>query len=269
MTETVTADINYIAPMDVRPVYHANDFTKDVLDPDIRPMDIINARTLEDAPQFGREGFALVEHKSAVEDFSDPKAIFEQHSREIADLVKQLTGADEVQVTSPGLLRFGEKSGKAGSLNNSRPARFAHVDISAATAHAMLETSKPEGRMVRRFAHVNVWRALSPAPQDVPLALCDGRSVAAKDLIPGEAVFDEPGKPNWSFEGLVVAHNPAHRWCYYKDMNRDEVLVFYTYDSEEGPASQVPHVAFNDPSCPEDAEPRVSLEMRATAYWLE
>jgi hypothetical protein len=29
----------------------------------------------------------------------------------------------------------------------------------------------------------------------------------------------------------------------------------------------VPHVAFDDPSCPPDAAPRVSIEMRGIAYW--
>ena len=57
-----------------------------------------------------------------------------------------------------------------------------------------------------RFAHFNVWRAISEPPQDVPLAICDARSVAKHDLIRADAIFDTPGKAEWSFEGLVLAH---------------------------------------------------------------
>ena len=46
---------------------------------------------------------------------------------------------------------------------------------------------------VARYAHYNVWRAFSGAPQDVPLALCDRRSVARDDLIVADAIFDPPG----------------------------------------------------------------------------
>ena len=269
MTETVTADINYIAPMDVRPRYYANDHSRDILEIDTREMSVINARNLTDPPRVDREGFALVPHKSTIMDFSDPEAVADVHKTEIEALVKQVTGADEVFVTSPGLLRFGEKSGKAGALNNSYPARFAHVDISPATAQGMAQRTSPEGKKVRRYNQVNVWRALSAAPQDVPLALCDARTVEPEDLVEADAIFDEPGKPEWSFEGYVVAHNPDHHWYFYRDMTPDEVIVFNTFDSATGQAMQVPHVAFNDPTCPADAVPRVSIEMRATAYWYE
>ncbi|WP_417320128.1 CmcJ/NvfI family oxidoreductase [Emcibacter sp.] len=269
MAETVHGEINYIAPMEVRPRYHANDTSQDILELDVRTVEIINARSLEDAPRFDREGFVLAGHKSKVGDFFDPQAIQAEYSREIADLVGEITGADEVLVNAPGVLRFGEKSDLSGALNNSRPARFIHVDISPETARNMMQASAPEGKKIRRFVHINVWRALTPAPQDVPLALCDARTVARADLVFADAIFDEPGKPEWSFEGIVVAHNPAHRWCYFRDMNVDEVLVFSTCDSEQGWPSQVPHSAFNDPSCPPDTPPRASIEMRAIAYWYE
>jgi hypothetical protein len=186
--------------------------------------------------------------------------------REIEELVQAETGADFVHVGAPGLLRFSERSGLAGTLNNSMPARFAHIDISDATA-ARFGEAGAGGRPYARCAHYNVWRALSPAPQDVPLALCDARSLASADLIAADAVFDEPGKPEWSFEGLVVAHNPAHRWHAFLDLNPDEAILFKTHDGDPARAHHVPHVAFDLPGCPADAPPRVSIEMRATAWW--
>jgi len=147
------------------------------------------------------------------------------------------------------------------------PARFAHVDISDATALAFAQASLPAARNMRRYAHYNVWRAISGAPQDVPLAVADARSFAAGSLLCADAIFDEPGKPEWSFEGYLAAHDPAHRWYWFPDMTRDEALVFRTSDSLIGGA--VPHVAFDNPLAPKDCPPRVSIEMRAVAYWYD
>jgi hypothetical protein len=52
-------------------------------------------------------------------------------------------------------------------------------------------------------------------------------------------------------------------------MKANEALVFKTNDSDPARAHCVPHVAFDDPDCPDDALPRASIEMRATAYWYQ
>jgi len=97
---------------------------------------------------------------------------------------------------------------------------------------------------------------------------CATRSVATGDLLPADAIFDRDGVDVWSFEGLVVAHSPAHRWHWFSDLGRDEVIMFKTNDSDPDRAHSVPHVAFDDPDCPADAPPRASIEMRAIAYWF-
>jgi hypothetical protein len=262
----IKSDIAYAKRMDVRPRYHANNAARDVLEIDLQPMMIADARG--EATSLDVQGFALVSHQSAVSDFEDKAQVWDIHRDEIAKLVTQMSGADMVIVSAPGVLRFAERSAKSGALNNSRPARFAHVDISDATAALFTERSAPEGRTPVRAAHYNVWRVLTSPPQDVPLTVCDATSVDPADLIAADAVFDEPEKPEWSFEGWVVAHNPAHRWRWFSDMTRDEALIFKTHDSLHGVARCVPHVAFDHPDCPEDAEPRASIEMRAIAYWF-
>jgi hypothetical protein len=171
-------------------------------------------------------------------------------------------------VNSPGVLRFSEKSANSGALDNSRPARFAHVDISDATAGAFAQRVAPAGRTLARFAHFNIWRAISEPPQDVPLALCNARSVSGRELLLADAIFDTPGKPEWSFEGLVVAHDAAHRWHWFSEMTRDEALVFKTHDSDPLRAHCVPHVAFDNPHCGSHTPPRASIEMRAIALWF-
>jgi hypothetical protein len=261
------AVINYVARGRARMRYFANDSSRDTVVLSPSPMTIMESRGL--ATSLDREGFALVPHWSAVSDFADAAEVAAAHPDEIASLVRDTTSADAVVVTGAGVLRFAERSSLSGALDNSRPARFAHVDISDATATQFSARSHPEGgQPARRIAHYNIWRALSPAPQDVPLALCDARSVGKGDLLPADAIFDRDGEDIWSFEGLVVAHSPTHRWHWFRDLGRDEVIMFKTNDSDPARAHSVPHVAFDDPDCPADVPPRASIEMRAIAYWF-
>jgi len=260
------ATINYAARSAVRPRYFANDSSRDTVVIDARRMEIADAR--DRAPRLDREGFVRVDHRSTIADFADADAVMAIHRDEIAALIAGLSGADYVAVPNPGILRFAERSALSGALDNSRPARFAHVDVSDTTAVAVAERAAPSGRQVLRFVHFNIWRAISAPPQDVPLALCDARSFAATDLLPADAMFDPPGAPAWSFEGLVFAPGDGHRWHWFSGLDRDQAIIFKTHDSEPGQPHCVPHVAFDNPDCSVEAPPRASIEMRATAYWL-
>ena len=268
MPDRVRASINYLGAMDVRPRYHAQDHARDnlVLDPQV--VEIADLRGA--GASLAVEGFALVPHESVVVDFRDAAAVTRLHPAEIESLLLRETGADRVVVTGTGILRFGERSPLSGKLFNSQPARFIHIDISDPTARDFAARSQPEGRRVRRFAHYNVWRAITAPPQDVPLTVCDARSLSPDNLVTADAVFDAPGAaPEWSFEGLLVRHSPRHRWCYFSGMNRDEALIFKTNDSDPAEPHHVPHSAFDDPSRPPGVAPRGSIEMRAVAYWLD
>lgn len=262
--------VNYIGEMAQRPRYYANDHSRDILKLDPRNIAIEDARVGIEAPSLAREGFELVVHTSEIEDFKDTAEVARLHPQEIEQLLLRVTGADYVVIPSPGVLRFGEGSKDAGKYSNSLPARFIHVDVSDATAEQFAHRSMPKnvGRELRRFAHYNVWRALTRPPQDIPLALCDARTVEIADLVGADAVFDVEGSPEWSFEGWVVRHNPEHRWCYFSGMTRDEAIIFKTNDSDPAQPHCVPHSAFDDPSCPKGVPTRASIEMRGIAYWF-
>jgi len=260
-----TGVINYAARNDFRQRYYANDHRRDTVVIDGHPMEIADGRAVQ--TDLDGAGFKLVQHKSKVADFQDRADVAAVHGQEIVELLLAETGADAVFCTSPGILRFGEKSKLAGQLNNSMPARFAHIDITAGTAAGFAKGGAPKGKSVRRFAHFNVWRAFSAPPQDVPLAVCDARSVVAGDLIIADAIFDDPEKPEWSFESYIIAHNAAHKWHWFPNMTRHEALIFKTSDSQF--SNPVPHVAFDNSSAPTDVAPRSSIEMRAIAFWFD
>ncbi len=256
--------INYVARHPERPRYYANDHSKDTVVVETHAMPVFDGRAA--GPGLDDAGFMLVRHAASNLDFSDRKAAMAAHAPEIEDLLLKLTGADAVVVTGAPILRFSERSGRAGSSDNSYPARFAHVDLSNATGRSFSARSAGD-RPFARAAHYNVWRALSGAPQDVPLAICDARSLSGREMIAADAIFDAPDGNEWQFEGWLVAHDPTHRWYWFPDMTPDEAIVFKTHDSRPDVAQCVPHVAFDDPACPVEAAARVSVEMRAIAYW--
>ncbi len=253
-----------------RPRYYANDHSRDVLALDPRAVPIADVRSSAEAPSLAREGFELVPHPSAVADFHDPQQVGQNYPAEIERLVLDLSGADRVVVTPRPILRFGEKSPQAGASDNSWPARFVHIDITDETARQFVDASGigKEGRPIRRHAYYNVWRAISPPPQDIPLALLDARSLEAGDLVEADAVFDQAGRPEWSFVSWLIRYSPRHRWSFFSGMTRDEALVFKTNDSDPSQPHAVAHSAFNDPSCPAGLPTRVSVEIRAAAYWF-
>ncbi len=267
MTE-LRAPIAYVKDIGERPRYYANAHEKDTIV--LAPVAMPIADMRGQATSLDVEGCILTSHASAMRDWADQDEIARIHLAEIEELLKRETGCDHVSVSPRGILRFSEKSGKTGSSDNSHPARFAHVDVSAATGADFRAQSQPEGRAIARSAQYNVWRAISGAPQDVPLALCDARSVAGPELIEADATFDPPGgAPEFSFEGYVVAHDPGHRWIWFSAMEPDEVIVFKTSESDPARAQCIPHVAFDHPNVPADAPPRVSVEMRANCYWFD
>jgi len=262
----VKAVINYVDRTDYRQRYYANDHSRDTVVISAREMTLTNGRSSE--THLDHEGFRLVAHKSAVTDFENRAEVAALHSTEICALVKAETGADMVRCTAPGILRFSEGSGRAGSLDNSMPARFVHIDASAETSKGFAASSLPEGRACKRYAHFNVWRSFSGPPQDVPLALCAANTVNPDDCLSADAIFDPPGgAPEWSFESWLIAHNEAHQWHWFPDMTRDEAIIFKTSDSAY--SNPVPHVAFDNPLAPSNCHPRASIEMRALAYWFD
>ena len=51
-------------------------------------------------------------------------------------------------------------------------------------------------------------------------------------------------------------------------MRREEALVFKVFDSlQDGRARWTAHTAFDDPTTPENARPRESIEIRTLAFF--
>jgi len=266
---TVPARINYTGQMNEKPRYHAMDPTRDVHVLDPRTVQIHEAH--RDRARLEREGFQLLPHSSAVRNFLDKEELRQVYFPEVCKLIVEVTGARAAAVAAVPFVRFGERSSMSGQLHNSRPARFVHIDYGddrgKVLAEQVFTTLKDRSWQFRRFAHYNIWRVLTPPPQDVPLAVCEANSLARSDLIEALAVFDFAGVPERTADSYVVRYNPAHRWCYFRDMTPDEALIFVTNESDPQRPHHIPHTAFDDPGCPPGTIPRSSVEIRVVAYY--
>lgn len=106
-----------------------------------------------------------------------------------------------------------------------QPVPQVHVDQTAESAaarvHRHLPASDAPELLKHRFQIINLWRPISHAAWDWPLALCDYRSVDPEhDLVPTTLKY-----PDRDGETLSVKYNPNHRWKYLKGMEPDEFVL--------------------------------------------
>ena len=266
---TVEAEINYLGPMDSMPYFYAKDHDRDHLVLEPHRVAIADARQADPAPSLDREGFTLVSHKSAVTDFEDADATANVYAREVEALIRELTGADHV-IARGTVLRFSQQQNRDAYVN-SLPAGFVHVDTSRESfaqfaAMNLGEHPDKEALLAGRYVGLNVWRVLTPPPQDLPLAVCAANSVTEADRVTGEARVDGVRIEEFRFGSSLYRANPGHRWFYYRDMRPDEALIFKQFDTADPEIVGVPHVAFADSSA-KNPIPRASAEIRAYAYW--
>jgi hypothetical protein len=240
------------------------------------PVTIRNARLAEETIELDKHGFCLARHRTKVVDFSDATTVTQVYPGEVAAFVRELTGADIVAALG-GMMRSAGRTGPGCQP----PAGEAHVDFNARSARRIADrlyaTAAPDGPGYDRFISFSLWRVLSPAPQDWPLTLCDGRSVAADegttntkvdvDVLPeGDALFAPIVGEEDMVGATIFHHNPAHRWWYFPDMTTDEVIFIKLHDSDHERTWRAPHTAFQDTSRT-DAKTRYSYEFRGFAFY--
>jgi hypothetical protein len=242
-----------------------------------RVVTITNARPI--TTHLDREGFVLVRHTSAVDDFhrvQQDAGVEQICLDETAALLEALTGASRV-IAQSVKKRYGESATELlAPLPNAKPARYPHADNTDPSATELVELMDRflpdlDLQAFSRYALYNVWRPFSPPPQDFPLAVCDGRTISPADEVVVVAVTEEvdaQGQLSHIVHDTTgYLYNPDHRWCYFPDMTIDEVIVFKSHDSDPTRTSRVPHSAFTDPTCPPGVPTRASVEVRALALF--
>jgi len=226
---------------------------------DRRTVLIRDARVLPDL-SLDREGFLLAERPTAVRDFYDPAEVRAVYYPEVAQLLTDLTGAQRAQVFEHDV-RCESRARHDQSVR--KPVRMIHDDYTAKSSPERIRLYLPnesDALIAKRYAIINVWRAIRGPVESTPLAVCDASSVASEDLLPTEEGVKH--------EVYMLRYRDRHRWYYFPRMRPDEALVLKCFDTAPGIVGRcTAHSAFDDPHTPAEAPPRESIEARAFVFY--
>lgn len=259
-----------------RPTWKKADYSRDALDWRVnadlesREVAITDFRGRRNEAKLSTTGFELFDHQSRVTDFTSETQLSQIYIPEIKALISAITGAPKLYATPPVLRR--DQRGLHLDTHTKQtvpPVRMVHADYPREDFHTFARKHMRERMQISdereadhwlagRYATYSVWRTVTSPPQDCPLAFIDRRTIAPMDMVVGRAA---------DFCTLFCTWSARHQWGYFSDMTRDEVVIFLAFDSADDALPGPPHSAFDDPTCPADAAPRLSCEVRVWAYW--
>ena len=266
----LTASLNYMVPTRQKPIYIASQGGAEAqlsisVEFEDRICEIHDGRQLLPPASLDQQGFSLCAQATAIEDFYQLDDIKSDYEAELRDLLSTQLGSAEILIFDHTL-----RSSSAdirGQRSTREPAGVIHNDYTDASAvkrlRDLVSEDEAAARLSRPYAIVNAWRSISGPVENNPLCCCDAASIAVEDLVATERRAEER-----IGELELVSWNPAHRWYYYPQMQRDEVLLIKTFDSRtDGRARRSIHSAFDNPLAGSDAPPRESIESRALIFY--
>jgi hypothetical protein len=264
---TIQASVNYLEDTGVTPFTYTGGPGSTVveqqgkLDPHV--VTIHNGRSHAGEFVLERDGFRFVRHDTRVANFFDDAEVRSRYYAEIEALVKAETGCARVVVFDHTLRTADDEFREQHKIRE--VVQRVHNDYTTWSGPQRVREVLPdeaESLLKRRVAIVQVWRPIRHPVETFPLAICDARSVAEKDLVISERRY-----PNRVGQTYAVAYSPNHRWYWFPRMRRDEAIVFKVYDSDASKARWTAHTAFDDPTAPANARPRESIEIRTMAFF--
>ncbi|KAH9483451.1 Hydroxylase/desaturase CTB9 [Psilocybe cubensis] len=272
----VLATLGYYSP----PADGGKPYQKGVVDPstgirslernwfpiDVPGIAIENARGREHEVSLDKTGFAFFHHVSKHTSFENEDNVKTAYYLESAELLKKLTGANRVEIFDHTVRKSNLGPGVENLIYG--PVSMVHIDqsndASVARVHLHMPAADVPKLLSKRFQIINLWRPIHHTALDYPLALCDSRSVDPTDIVPVKLIF-----PDRVGELLSVKHSEKHKWWYLRGMTPDDIVLIKCYDSVQDGSVAVatPHTAFYDPTAPDGAIPRESIELRALVFY--
>lgn len=226
---------------------------------------IRNARPIANELSLDREGFALVQHKTSCANERDAEVLGGRYVEELVPLIKDHFNASWVVAKRDGVIV--RSAGVKAAPGVRGTAGMAHIDYASISAPMMAaRENQLQGIPIRSYSRlmiIQAWRAVSPPPQDVPLALCDNSSVLDTDIVVHDYVSDTGSQ----WKDAVLHYSPLHRWYYFADMTPDDLILFKGYDSDANCNAPAPHTGFDNRRAYPDAKPRESIEARFYVYF--
>ncbi len=225
-------------------------------------VDIQDARSMVESDDIGldKTGFTLTENKTKCNDFRDDDAVKSIYLPEMRDLICRITGACQVYHYS-----YLIRTEKPTDFNDGY-ARFVHCDYNVRRLEEMskevLRGNGAELTGKQEFAWFNTWQPFDNVAINNPLAFIDARTLPPEDVI--DYYYTGRGR-----NSLVAApvYNSNHRWCYFSEMNTEELLVLKQMDQRPGRVIYCPHTSFDNPLSDSGMPPRRSIETRIVAVF--
>jgi hypothetical protein len=263
----VLSQLNFIRVMAVPPLLDITGRGPGNLKLEAREVDLLDADAQDPAPTLASHGFGAVPFSAALPEGDVNQAYRIYFAQLCAAAVKQETGAAQVFGSAMAV-----QIRSSGGAAQEAPISVCHTDFTPSStvlrAAEVLALAGQKDRRPARFAAFNTWWLGRSGPQDRPLALCDGNSIAAPDIQIGRAQVLAPDGSSMDYgEVGFQRYSPRHRWYWYPRLGPDRLLLFCGFDSDSSRPSMVTHGAFANPECPPGAPPRLSIECRCFAFW--
>jgi hypothetical protein len=268
IAETIEAPIGYLVNTGELPVFYqsnvAGERTNFEGEREFRHMAVVNARPRAAEFTLDTHGFAFIRQETAVTDFYDDDQLTRIYNQEVEAIIRAHTGAtrpvvfDHTRRSSSQTLR---------EAHNARdPANAAHPDYTDWSARKRVEDvmgAEADALLAKRFAIINVWRSVAGTIEEWPMAFCPWEAIDDDHLHTVERrAYNRVGQTRHA------SYDANNRWFYFPDMTRGEAVLIKNYDTEtDGRARYALHTSFDDPTAPENATPRESLETRVFAFF--
>ena len=265
----VEADMRYIIDDGVPPVMYVDwpeeEHNAHIPTYEERRVRIEDGRPRKDDFDLATQGFAFVDHVSAVTNFYDDANVKETCYPEVQELITDHIGCKRVLVFDH-TIRTGDDA-LVTEHDVRQPVRGVHNDYTEKSApqrlRDMLPPDEAEEALKHRFAIVQVWRPIRTKVECDPLAICDGRTIPDTGFIMMQRRYSYR-----TAEVYHISYNENHKWIYFPEMTPDEAIVFKVFDTDADAGVRfTAHSAFDDPTSSANARPRESIELRALAFF--
>jgi hypothetical protein len=266
---TVEAKLHFLTNADENPVvynYKVSDAERKTAPQfESRHVSIENARSNVDGPTLTERGFELADQQTSIGDFYDDAEVRASYYKEMEELVARETGARRVLAFDHNVRCLSRS--QQGESGIQGPIKTAHNDYTADSAaqriRDLVAEDEASERLAARHAVINTWRSIRSAIESHPLAVCDATSIAETDMVSIPLVY-----PDRTGVVQIMSFEPDQRWYYYPQMQQDEVLLLECFDSLEKDRSRyTAHTAFEDPTTPQGARERESIEVRTLVFY--
>lgn len=236
---------------------------------------IRDARPITKELTLEKEGFKLINRKLSCLDERNPETLRKKYMEEMVPFIKDYFSASWVTTADLGGFSLRSLGGDMLSRQGVQADQLlvknfgtgmAHIDYSPVAGPMIAaRDSQLQGIDIQSYARILIiqtWQAISPPPQDFPLAFCDATSIDLADLV--DTYHSKYGVTTRSW-GLKF--NPAQDWYYFPEMTRDEFILFLGYDSDTHFDARAAHAAFDNRRAFPSANPRESIETRFYVYY--